>query len=123
MTPIDLYHEIKRFEATLRNDAAALDSCLHSSFFFIHSSGRLDDKNSYLALLTSGTLIYRNMHWQEMRIATQVENTAQIFSRLRFSAEYSHNEVQVSAYILTTWIWQGGNWLALSCQSTAAPPP
>lgn len=117
----DLGLEDARFAATIAHDVEAMRACLRDDFTFIHSSGRIDDKQSYLDLLGRGTLRYLEMKWSDMRLLARIGPMAQVFSRLDFTADFAGKDVAVSAYIVATWIEEGGAWRVLTVQSSGLP--
>ncbi len=114
----DLELEERRFTATLAHDVSAMRACLHDDFSFLHSSGRLDTKATYLDLLENGTLRYVEMTWRDMRLLADIGDVAQVFSRLDFSATYGGKDLSVSTYIISSWVRSDDGWRALSTQST-----
>jgi hypothetical protein len=117
----DLGLEDARFSATIAHDIDAMQACLRDDFTFIHSSGRIDDKQSYLDLLGSGELRYLKMDWRDMRVLARIGPMTQVFSRLDFTADLGGRDVAVSAYIVSTWIEEGGAWRVLTIQSSGLP--
>lgn len=117
----DLGLEEARFSATIAHDVEAMRALLRDDFTFIHSSGRIDGKQSYLDLLGSGDLRYLEMKWSDMRVIARIGAMAQIFSRLDFTADLGGRKLAVSAYIIATWIEEGGAWRVLTVQSSGLP--
>jgi hypothetical protein len=117
----DLGLEEARFAATIAHDIEAMQACLRDDFTFIHSSGRIDGKQSYLDLLGNGALRYLEMNWTDMRLLGQIGAVAQVFSRLDFNADFAGSKVAVSAYIVATWVEDDGQWRVLTIQSTGIP--
>jgi ketosteroid isomerase-like protein len=58
----------ERRRALLANDLDAVAALLADDLTYIHSSGRVDTKASYLESLRSGTLLYREMALSEREV-------------------------------------------------------
>jgi hypothetical protein len=110
----------RRFAAMLRADTAALGPLLAPDLTYVHTTGRVDSKQSFLQLLGAGTLRYASIDPEE-RTVRLYDNTAvelgrsamragppdrlQAF-RIRYLAVYRHHE---------------GAWRLVAWQSTRLP--
>src|SRR5688572_14891730 len=52
-----------RIEALLKHDIKALERFFSDNLFYVHSGGRVDSKQQYLASLAAGNLTYVSLHY------------------------------------------------------------
>src|SRR4051812_491451 len=71
-----------RISALLKNDLKALDQLYADNMVYIHAGGRVDSKQQYLAMLSSGTLNYVALRYDPApRILVPGPDTALVTGR------------------------------------------
>jgi ketosteroid isomerase-like protein len=112
--------ERHRFEAMVRGDLAALDRVLAEDLTYVHTTGGVDTKESFLAALESGAVRYVSIQPEEVRfrvygavavgngtseMAVRVQGEDHLF-RIRYTDVYAR---------------EGGQWRLVAWQSTRLP--
>ena len=54
--------DLRRRNAMIEGDAETLDKLLHENLLWTHSSGRTDDKNSFLNVLREANTVYKEIN-------------------------------------------------------------
>lgn len=106
--------EEQRYKAMLQSDLATLEKVLADDLLYVHSSGALDDKKSFVAALKSGSVRYKKIAPEDQRVriagtlavvtgksSVEVERDGKPQSfRLRFTAVY---EKTSGSWRLSAW--------------------
>lgn len=116
--------DARRVEALLKNDVQTLERIFSDDLVYIHSAGKIDSKQPYLASLTSGNLIYVSLTYDPpARVSVMGSDTAIITGRANI--EVKNKAGQVTKRVLTTttvYVRQTGGWQVVSYQGTPVPP-
>lgn len=110
-------------------DVAALDRILADDVTYIHASGKVDTKQSYLDAIRSGTLHY--ISWQPKNLHVRVLGDGAAIIDGEYAVCVTDSRVQptpfdISIFILTVYVRRNGKWQQIAWQSTrdvAASPP
>jgi ketosteroid isomerase-like protein len=113
--------EDQRFAALLAGDLEALARLLHKDLRYVHSSGDIDTRDTYLAQLGTGTSSYLEAKRTNEKIIVRGE-TAMVFNQLDMSVIYLGQPRQVHSTALAVWILEQGTWQLIALQSTARKP-
>jgi ketosteroid isomerase-like protein len=111
--------EDERYAAMLSCDTAKLDRLLDDSLSYVHSSGRVDNKASYLNGF--GRL------WQHRSIDRQGQtivplgDTALVLNTLHIDVQVGEGPRKVSARALAVWNKSSGAWRLVAVFSAALP--
>jgi len=104
--------EKRRFDAMTRRDTALLSTLLGDSLIYIHSSGVIDNKVSFLKDLSSGHITYQFIYPEKVT-ATVDGNYGWIYGRanIRFKLSTMTNPIDqyvsfVEVYYLKRYPWQ-----------------
>jgi ketosteroid isomerase-like protein len=113
--------ETRRTDAMVKNDTATLQTLLADDLTYFHSSGLVDTKNSFIALLKSGDLKYRSITTSDVKVrvfgdAAIVTGQAVMISK-RVNADEATNKLLFTAI----WAQSGGTWRFVAWQSTKLP--
>lgn len=112
--------EDARYAAQMAGDFDALDRLLADDLVYVHASGAVDDKFSYMATQRSKALEYRSMKRHEAtgRIYGRV---AIITGRGEFEVTVSGEERTVHLLFHSVWAKRGPVVQFVSWQATLAP--
>jgi ketosteroid isomerase-like protein len=111
--------EDERYAAMLSCDTAKLDRLLDDRLNYVHSSGRVDNKASYLGGF--GRLWqHRSIDRQEQTIMP-LGDTALVFNKLHINVEVGDGLRKVSARALAVWNKSGDVWRRVAVFSAALP--
>ena len=111
--------EDARYGAMLAADTGTLDRLLDPGLRYIHSSGGIDSKESYLAGFASGLFRYRRIARSEQGIQVSGE-TALVQNRLEIDIDLQGQPREVRARALAVWSRSSGHWRLICVQSVAA---
>jgi len=112
--------EDERYEAMLSGDAGKLDRLLDDRLRYVHSSGRVDNKASYLGGF--GRLWqHRSIDRQDQTIVPLGTDTALVFNTLHISVQVGDGLRKVSARALAVWHKSGGAWRVVAVFSATIP--
>jgi hypothetical protein len=112
--------EQARTAALDRSDVTALDQIMADDVTYVHASGMVDTKISYLAAIRSGQLHY--ISWQPENLRVRVlGNTAVITGE--YAVRVADSRVQptpfnIRIFILSVYTWRSGRWQQIAWQST-----
>jgi hypothetical protein len=111
--------ENERYAAMIASDMPKLDRLLDDRLRYIHSSGLVDDKASYLSGF--GRLWeYRSIDRQDETIVP-LGDSALIYAILRIDAVVNGALRHIHSRALTVWARSGGSWRAVAIFSSAIP--
>lgn len=110
--------EDQRFAALLAGDVDALAPLLHKDLRYVHSSGDIENRNTYLARFAAGSSSYLEAKRSDEKIVLQGE-TALVFNQLDMSVIYMGRSRQVHSTALAVWVLEQGSWQLIALQSTA----
>jgi len=116
--------EHARTQALDRSDVAALRKIMADDVTYVHASGRVDSKTSYLAAIRSGQLHY--ISWQADRLRVRmVGNNAAVLTG-EYAVRVTDARVQpqpfdVDILILSVYELRNGQWQQIAWQSTRKP--
>ena len=111
----------RRADAMIRQDIEALGDLLASDLSYIHSDGRTDTKESFLALISGTTLRYVGVDYSHLEAidcggAVLVRGTARI--RLRRPPD---QRLDYLVLFVDLWARRGETWQTIAWQATRAP--
>jgi len=116
--------ERERVDALDRSDVAALDRIMSNDVTYVHASGRIDSKESYLGAIRSGQLHY--ISWKAADLRVRVAGDAAILTG-RYAVRVSDTRVQpqpfdVDILVLSVYARRDGRWRQIAWQSTRVTP-
>jgi len=117
----DLRLERQRIAAIAANDVATMRQLFADDLLYVHSNGRIDSCDSYLAALETGGLRYGAVKSTEGRVVRSSGELGVAFSRLKFEANLNGQIIHADVHVVATWIRQGDRWRVAVLQSSPAP--
>ena len=112
--------EDDRYEAQTANDFAAMDRLFGSELVYIHSSGVVDNKATYIDSMRSGTVRYRLMRRSGVTVRTF--GCIAILSGLaNFDVTVKGQDLSVELRFHTVWAKRDGGLQFVSWQATRVP--
>jgi ketosteroid isomerase-like protein len=116
--------DARRIEALLKADTKTLDQIYSDDLVYVHSGGKIDSKQPYLALLTSGNLNYVSQKYDPpARVVVAGSETAFVTGRV--TIELKSKTGQISQRVLATttvYARSAAGWKAVLYQSTPVQP-
>jgi len=112
--------EQARTTALDQSDVAALDQIMADDVTYIHASGKVDTKKSYLDAIRSGQLHY--ISWKPIRLNVRTLGDGAVIDG-EYVVRVTDSRVQpapfdISIFILTAYARRDGRWQQIAWQST-----
>ena len=112
--------EEARTTALDNSDIAALECIMADDVTYIHASGKVDTKKTYLDAIRSGQLHY--ISWQPLHLNVRVFADAAVIDG-EYVVRVTDSRVQptpfdISIFILTVYQRRNGRWQQIAWQST-----
>ena len=113
--------EKARTEALDHSDLPVLDRIMADDVTYIHASGKVDTKQSYLDAIRSGQLHY--VSWQPKNLNVRVIGDSAVVIDGEYAVRVVDSRVQptpfdISIFILTVYARRNGQWQQIAWQST-----
>lgn len=108
--------EERRYAAMLAGDADALEELLHDDLGYMHSTGELESKQSYIDTLRAGTSAYKMIRVDDQTIRVHAD-IGMVFHHLEADVVFQGNERHLDNRLLAVWSRDGGKWRMLGLQS------
>jgi hypothetical protein len=112
--------EDARYLAQTRNDFSAMERMFGADLVYTHSSAVVDDKNSYIESMRSGTVKYRSMNRAEARVRTY-GCVASITGTANFDVTVKGQEIAVELRFITLWAKRASGLQFIGWQATRVP--
>ena len=113
----------ERVSATPAADGARLNAILSDSLRYVHSSGHVDSKATYIQELTSHAMVYVTYEYQEQIITPVAPTIALMAGRVAIGMKSAAGVKPLDINYLAVWREEGGSWKLLSWQSSRIPQP
>lgn len=112
--------EKARTAALDHSDVAALERIMADDVTYIHASGKVDTKKSYLDAIRSGQLHY--ISWRPENLQVRVLGNGAAING-EYAVRVTDSRVQpapfnINIFILTVYARRGGRWQQIAWQST-----
>jgi hypothetical protein len=120
--------EQARTSALEHSDVAALERIMADDVTYIHASGKVDTKKSYLDAIRSGQLHY--LSWRPKNLQVRVlgdpgeagGGSGAVING-KYAVRVTDSRVQptpfdMNIFILTVYAWRNGRWQQIAWQST-----
>jgi ketosteroid isomerase-like protein len=112
--------EEARTAALDHSDVAALERIMADDITYIHASGKVDTKSSYLDAIRSGQLHY--FSWQPKNLQVRVLGNGAAING-EYTVRVTDSRVQptpfnINIFILTVYARRDGRWQQIAWQST-----
>jgi hypothetical protein len=110
--------EKRRFQAMTRQDTVLLSSMLADSLIFIHSSGIIDNKQSFLKDISSGHITYLFIYPEKVTAVVD-GNSGWIYGRANIRFKLSTMTTTIDQYVSFVEVYQykRNQWQMVLCQN------
>jgi len=113
--------EDARYAAQTSNDFAAMERMFGQDLVYIHSSAVVDNKESYIQSMRSGTAKYKSMRRGEVKVRTY-GCLAIITGTTEFDVTSSGEDLSLQLRFHSVWVKRGQGVQFISWQATRVPP-
>jgi len=110
----------KRMEATCQKDIATLKSLLADDLVYIHSSARIDTKESLIGGIESGSSVYSKIDPSEVK-ARDLGDTVVLTGIAQIVVGNASRTQSFGVRFTDVYAKQGSNWQMVHWQSTRLP--
>jgi hypothetical protein len=112
--------EDARSAALIRSDLTALDRIMADEITYVHASGKVDTKTSFLSAIRTGQLHY--IAWQPIGLQVRVFEDAALVQG-RYAVKVLDSRMQpepfeIGILFLSVYAWRDGRWQQVAWQST-----
>ena len=108
--------EERRYAAMRAGDIGVLEELLHDELAYMHSTGALESKSSYLAGLRLGTSGYKKIEYGDQTICVHGD-LAMVFHHLVADAVFEGKDRRLDNRLLAIWVREDGEWRMIGLQS------
>lgn len=109
-----------RFDATVSGDVAALERLIADDLIYLHSTGRVDTKRSFIDSLAARGLPYRAFGVEEQQVRmlgdAGIISAVILLTQRGADGEHSHR-----SRCSTVWARRDGRWQQVFWQATRLP--
>jgi hypothetical protein len=112
--------EAARTSALVHSDVAALDRIMADGVTYVHASGKVDTKASYLGAIRSGQLRYLSMSPMKLNVR-MLGQTAVVDGEYAVKVIDRHVQeapFDIDLLFITVYAWRDGRWQQIAWQST-----
>ncbi len=113
----------ERVAAILAADPARLDARLSDGLRYAHSSGKVEDKAAFIRALTSRSVVYESLDYQDRTFTVAGPGVVLMSGRVAARVSSAGQPVMLDLNFLAVWREEGGQWRFLAWQSARNPPP
>ncbi len=115
--------EAARVEALDRSDTGALDRILDDNLTYVHASGKVDTKASFLAAIRSGELHYISWRLMDENARVEGEGDSSVVLNGEYAVRVKDTRVRpdafdVDIFFLTVYERREGRWRQIAWEST-----
>lgn len=112
--------EHQRYTHLLQADTEAYAQLCHPELSFLHSTGKMEGLESFLAPIRHGLIRY---HWVDhpVRSITVIGATAVVTGDVKAGLSVRCEQVVLQNRIIATWVYDKEDWLLLSHAGVAVP--
>lgn len=105
--------EQQRYSFLLENDPESYARLCHPELIFVHATGTVESKESFLGALRSGDVLYERVE-HPIHSCVVVENTAVISGEVHAELSVEGVSVTLRNHVVATWIRETAEWSLLS---------
>lgn len=112
--------DLQRFERLVAGDIDGLAGLLADDYVHTHTSGKVDNKETYLAPLHRGATKYLAFTPSDVSVRVYGQ-TAVVVGRASMRAVSGGREQRVEMRFTNVWVERNGRWQMVTCQATRLP--
>ena len=102
--------EEARIDAMCSQDAEALESLLSDSMVYVHSTGMVDTKESFLGHVRNGPIQYRSIERREVTGHAAGNGTVVFTGAADAHVEFAGSPIDLRFRFLAVWARHGDSW-------------
>ncbi|MGE0188533.1 MAG: nuclear transport factor 2 family protein [Steroidobacteraceae bacterium] len=106
-----------RLKAMEQMDLPTLERIFADELVYVHSTGKHEGKQTYLASLGSGHIEYRRLKRDAMTV-TVIDDTATVVSNVEIDLRVDGDDKALSAKSLGVWLRRDNRWVLIAISMT-----
>ena len=111
--------EDARVTALCEQDAGTLERLLSESMVYVHSTGLVDTKESFLGHVRNGPIQYRTFERRDVEAYLAGEHTVIIRGEAAAGVEFDGHPLDLQFRFLAVWVRHDGAWRFEAWQSSS----
>ncbi|MEM9466859.1 MAG: nuclear transport factor 2 family protein [Actinomycetota bacterium] len=111
--------EDARIAAMCSQDADTLERLLSDSLVYVHSSGLVDTKASFLGHVRNGPIQYKTFERRDVEASAASDVAVIIRGEAAVGIEFDGNPIDLDFRYLAVWVKHGTDWRFEAWQSTS----
>ncbi len=111
--------EDERVTAMCAQDAETLERLLSDSMVYVHSSGLVDTKDSFLGHVRNGPIQYKTFERRDVDAHAAGDGTVLFRGEAAVRVEFDGNPLDLDFRYLAVWVKHGDDWRFEAWQSTS----
>ena len=115
--------DVERVAATQAGDGARLGAVLSDSLRYVHSSGHVDTKASYIQELTSHAMVYVTYDYKEQTFTPISPDVVLMAGHAIIGMKDGASTKPLDLNFLAVWRNEAGAWRMIAWQSSRIPQP
>jgi ketosteroid isomerase-like protein len=112
--------DARRITAVVDGDTAALSSFLADDLTYTHTTGQVENKEQFLAGISSGKLDYQSIQPSEVQVRVYA-TTAVMTGRAEMKVNAQGKDLAFAIRFTSVWVKGEGGWRMAAWQSTRLP--
>ena len=112
--------EIRRFEAMVRGDVAALDDILAEDLTYTHATGVFETKAEFIAKLKSGQTKYESFTPEDVLVRLY-GTTSVVTGVARVKVQVKGEHLSFQLRFMDVYVKKGDRWQMVAWQATRLP--
>ena len=117
--PMVLTLEDARVAALCEQDADTLETLLSDTMVYVHSTGLVDTKASFLDHVRNGPIQYKTFERRDVEGYVATDSTAIVRGVAAAGIEFDGTPVDLEFRYLAVWVKHDGSWRFEAWQSTS----
>lgn len=113
--------EDKRYAAMLAGDTDTLAELFHDELAYVHSTGGIDTKASYIDGLTNKVFAYQKIARDDQTVRVH-KDIAMVYNHMQADVMIRGNLHHLDNRLLAVWSRDDGVWRLIGLQSGSIPP-
>ena len=112
--------DAERYRAMVNRDVATLARYLGDDLIYTHSSAVVDSKETYIASIATGKVVYRQVDRHDVRV-TPYDCMAVVTGRGAFQVTVDGKDMTVDLRFTNVWQKRPGGWEMVAWEATRIP--
>jgi hypothetical protein len=113
----------ERVAATVAANRSRLEAILSPELHYVHSSGKVDTKTSYIQSLTTRSTVYESYDYKERTFTPIAPGVVLMSGRVIIHTNNKGQKAELDLNFLAVWREENGHWRFIAWQSSKPTQP